>query len=53
MLRTFLGPVEEDSSVAYLRPKTAQGIFVNFENVLTATRRKLPVGIAQIGKALP
>ena len=51
MLKTFLGPVEDDASVAYLRPETAQGIFVNFSNVLTATRRKLPFGIAQIGKA--
>ena len=51
MFKTFLGPVEEDVGVAYLRPETAQGIFVNFNNVLTATRRKLPFGIAQIGKA--
>ena len=51
MFRTFLGPVEEDASVTYLRPETAQGIFVNFNNVVTATRRKLPFGIAQIGKA--
>ena len=51
MFKTFMGPVEEDAAVAYLRPETAQGIFVNFDNVLTATRRKLPFGIAQIGKA--
>ncbi|MBM3945617.1 MAG: glycine--tRNA ligase, partial [SAR202 cluster bacterium] len=51
MLKTHLGPVEDTASVAYFRPETAQGIFVNFENVLTATRRKLPFGIAQIGKA--
>jgi glycyl-tRNA synthetase len=51
MFKTFLGPVEDDASVTYLRPETAQGIFVNFNNVLTATRRKLPFGIAQIGKA--
>src|SRR5919198_730853 len=51
MFRTFMGPVEEDASVTYLRPETAQGIFVNFDNVLQATRRKLPFGIAQIGKA--
>ena len=51
MFRTFIGPVEEDASVTYLRPETAQGIFVNFDNVLQATRRKLPFGIAQIGKA--
>ena len=51
MFKTFIGPVEDDSSVAYLRPETAQGIFVNFENVLNSTRKKLPFGIAQIGKA--
>ena len=51
MFRTFMGPVEESASTVYLRPETAQGIFVNFNNVLTATRRKLPFGIAQIGKA--
>ena len=51
MFKTFLGPVEEDSSVAYLRPETAQGIFTNFENVRVSTRKKLPFGIAQIGKS--
>jgi glycyl-tRNA synthetase len=51
MFKTFVGPVEEDASVAYLRPETAQGIFVNFKNVLTTSRKKLPFGIAQIGKA--
>ena len=51
MFKTFVGPVEEDAAVAYLRPETAQGIFVNFNNVLTSTRRKLPFGVAQIGKA--
>lgn len=51
MFKTFMGPVEEDSSVVYLRPETAQGIFVNFKNVATATRKKIPFGIAQIGKA--
>ncbi len=51
MFKTFVGPVEEDAAVAYLRPETAQGIFVNFENVLTTTRRKLPFGIAQQGKS--
>ncbi len=51
MFKTSMGPVEDDASVVYLRPETAQGIFVNFGNVLTATRRKLPFGIAQIGKA--
>ena len=51
MFRTFMGPVEEDAAVTYLRPETAQGIFVNFDNVLQSMRRKLPFGIAQIGKA--
>lgn len=51
MFKTFVGPVEEDAAVAYLRPETAQGIFVNFKNVQTASRRKLPFGIAQIGKS--
>ena len=51
MFKTNMGPVEEDASVVYLRPETAQGIFVNFGNVLNATRRKLPFGVAQIGKA--
>ena len=51
MFKTFMGPVEEEASAVYLRPETAQGIFVNFGNVLTATRRKLPFGIAQIGKS--
>ena len=51
MFKTFVGPVEEEATVAYLRPETAQGIFVNFKNVQTVTRRKLPFGIAQIGKA--
>jgi len=51
MFKTFMGPVEEDSAVVYLRPETAQGIFVNFKNVGTVTRKKLPFGIAQIGKA--
>jgi glycyl-tRNA synthetase len=51
MFKTFMGPVEEDAGVTYLRPETAQGIFVNFEHVLQATRRKLPFGIAQIGKS--
>jgi glycyl-tRNA synthetase len=51
MFKTFMGPVEEDATVTYLRPETAQGIFVNFDNVLQSTRRKLPFGIAQIGKA--
>lgn len=51
MFKTFMGPVEEDASIVYLRPETAQGMFVNFENVLGTSRRKLPLGIAQIGKA--
>jgi len=51
MFRTFLGPVEDSSSIAYLRPETAQGIFVNFKSILETTRQKLPFGIAQIGKA--
>ncbi len=51
MFKTFIGPVEDQAAEAYLRPETAQGIFVNFENVLNATRKRLPFGIAQIGKA--
>jgi len=51
MFKTFVGPVEETAAQVYLRPETAQGIFVNFANVATAMRRKLPFGIGQIGKA--
>ncbi len=51
MFKTFVGPVEDSGSVVYLRPETAQGIFVNFLNVQSAARQKLPFGIAQIGKA--
>ena len=51
MLRTYLGPVEDESGLHYLRPETAQGIFVNFLNVLTTSRRKPPFGIAQTGKS--
>ncbi len=51
MFRTFMGPVEDTSHELFLRPETAQGIFVNFSNVLNASRKKLPFGIAQIGKA--
>jgi glycyl-tRNA synthetase len=51
MFKTFMGPVEEDAALTYLRPETAQGIFVNFDNVLQSMRLKLPFGIAQIGKA--
>ena len=51
MFKTFMGAVEDTASEIYMRPETAQGIFVNFGNVLVASRRKLPFGIAQIGKA--
>ncbi len=51
MFKTFVGPVEDSSAVVYLRPETAQGIFVNFLNVQSAGRLKIPFGIAQIGKA--
>lgn len=51
MFRTHMGPVEEAASVVYLRPETAQGIYVNYKNVLDSSRQKIPFGIAQIGKA--
>lgn len=51
MFKTFVGPVEDSGAVVYLRPETAQGIFVNFLNVQNASRQKIPFGIAQIGKA--
>jgi len=51
MFKTFVGPVEDEASVVYLRPETAQGMFVNFENILTTTRKRLPFGIAQVGKS--
>ncbi len=51
MFKTFMGPVEEAAAVVYLRPETAQGIFVNFQNVVTTSRKRLPLGIAQIGKS--
>lgn len=51
MLKTFLGPAEEDATIVYFRPETAQGIFVNFKNVLDTSRKRVPFGIAQIGKA--
>ncbi len=51
MFRTFMGPVEDEGAVAYLRPETAQGIYVNFRNVHETARQKIPFGIAQIGKA--
>ena len=46
-----MGPVEDSASVVYLRPETAQGMFVNFQNIINSTRRKLPLGIAQIGRS--
>lgn len=51
MFKTFMGPVEDESAIVYLRPETAQGIFVNFVNVQQTMRKKLPFGIAQIGKS--
>jgi glycyl-tRNA synthetase len=51
MFKTFMGPVEETANQVHLRPETAQGIFVNFANVLNSTRKKLPFGIGQVGKA--
>ncbi len=51
MFKTFMGPVEDTANEVFLRPETAQGIFVNFANVLNSTRKKLPFGIGQIGKS--
>ena len=51
MFKTFMGPVEEDASVVYLRPETAQGSYVNFLNVQQTSRQRVPFGIAQVGKA--
>src|SRR5512139_3498463 len=51
MFKTFMGPVEEQAATIFLRPETAQGIYVNYQNVLNASRQKVPFGIAQIGKA--
>jgi glycyl-tRNA synthetase len=51
MFKTHMGPVEDEASVIYLRPETAQAQFVNFDNVLSTTRKKLPFGIAQVGKS--
>ena len=51
MFKTFMGPVEEDASIIYLRPETAQGSYVNFKNIQQSSRKKLPFGIAQIGKS--
>ncbi|HSO96705.1 MAG TPA: glycine--tRNA ligase [Acidimicrobiia bacterium] len=51
MFKTYVGPVEDDAAITYLRPETAQGIFVNYTNVQTTSRKKPPFGIAQIGKS--
>lgn len=51
MLKTYLGPVEDESGLHYLRPETAQGIFVDFQNVMTSSRKKPPFGIGQVGKS--
>lgn len=51
MFKTYFGPAEETANITYLRPETAQGIFLNFKNILNTTRKKIPFGIAQIGKA--
>jgi len=51
MFETKVGAMSDESSIAYLRPETAQGIFINFKNVLATSRQKIPFGIAQIGKA--
>ena len=51
MFKTHMGPIEEEANVIYLRPETAQGIYVNVSNVLNSSRQKVPFGIAQIGKA--
>ncbi len=51
MFKTFIGPVEEAAAVVYLRPETAQGMFVNFQNVVNTSRKRLPFGIAQIGRS--
>lgn len=51
MFKTFMGPVEDSAAVVYMRPETAQGIYVNFQNVAQSTRQRVPFGIAQIGKA--
>ena len=51
MFKTFVGPVEDSANQVWLRPETAQGIFINFDNVVTSTRSKLPFGIAQVGKS--
>jgi glycyl-tRNA synthetase len=51
LLRTYLGATEDESGLAYLRPETAQGIFINYKNVLQTSRKKVPFGIGQIGKS--
>jgi glycyl-tRNA synthetase len=51
MLRTYIGPIEDESGLAFLRPETAQGIFINYKNVLTTSRKKVPFGIGQQGKS--
>ena len=51
LMKTYLGPVDDEEGLHYLRPETAQGIFVNYKNVMTTSRRKPPFGIGQIGKA--
>lgn len=51
MMKTHLGPVEDESNATYFRPETAQGIFINFKNILDTSRKKLPFGVGQIGKA--
>ena len=51
MFETYVGALRDEENKAYLRPETAQGIFVNFHNVLDSTRLKLPFGVAQVGKA--
>ena len=51
MFQTYVGPVQDDSAIAYLRPETAQAIFAQFKNVLETSRQKVPFGIAQVGKA--
>jgi len=51
MFKTHIGPVEDDANVVYLRPETAQGIYVNYKNIIQSNRMKIPFGIAQVGKA--
>jgi glycyl-tRNA synthetase len=51
MFKTYMGPIEEDAALVYLRPETAQGTYVNFQNVQTSMRRRIPFGVAQIGKS--